>query len=332
MKDYALIYNPSAAAGKSKKSFQKAMVLLEEKSISFETFESEYAGHILTLAADLAKDGYRIIGCGGDGTCNEVINGVQNSGVKMPISFIPMGSGNDLPCALGIIPDVERACEIIAEGHTEKCDIGLATNSSGEKRYFLGIGSQGFDAEVTRRTNEGKKWLDGTMNYVSSIFKTLGSFKTLDVKVTMDNETYEGKSNLIAVGNGPSYGGGMYMCPAASIKDSIFHVTVIDNMSKFTLLMNFSKLYKKTHMALPEMLEYHSKKVVIEMQNKDDVPYFYQVDGEVMGPLPVTYEIVPGAQEFIMPKEDEVLLAFNKKYAKKIEKGKIPDYSKSFQD
>jgi len=121
----------------------------------------------------------------------------------------------------------------------------------------------------------------------------------------------------------------MYMCPAASIQDGFFHLTIIDNMKKFTLLMNFSKLYKKTHMSMPEMCEQHSKKVLIEMANKDDVPYVYQVDGEVMGPLPVTYEILPSAQEFIMPSENEVLIEFNRKHAKAIEKGKIPDYSRS---
>lgn len=326
MKDYALIYNPSSAAGKSKESFKLALETLEKLGVSFETRQTDYAGHAIQLAQDLANDGYRIIGCGGDGTCNEVFNGAIASSKKPLVGFIPMGSGNDIPGAIGIVPDIKRACEIIAEGFSETCDIGLATNSNDEKRYFIGIGSQGFDAEVTRRANKGTKRLKGTQNYVAATLTTLLYFKNRQIKVSMDNDTFEGEAILAAVGNGPSYGGWMYMCAEACIHDGTFHVVILGKMPKLRVLINFTKMYTKQHLSLHAIHSFESKQVKIEMVDPGVTPYLYQVDGEVLGPVPVTYEVISDGYEFIKPRKNEVLLEFNKKHEDLIKAGKTKDY------
>jgi len=315
MKEYALIYNPSAAAGKTKKLFEQACTILTELNVSFDLFKSEYAGHILTLARDLANDGYRLIGMGGDGTCNEVLNGAMNSTKKPLVGFIPIGSGNDIPGAIQIVPEIKRACEVIAEGYTEKCDIGISINSQQEKRYFLGIGSQGFDAEVTKRTNEGKKRLNGTWNYIASVLKTLFGFKCRALRITMDNQKIEGVFNCIAVGNGPSYGGWMFICPEAQVHDGILNISTVD-MKNLPLLINFNKLYSKTLFPHPNIKTYTSRTVTIEMLNPADEPYLAQVDGEIIGPLPVRYEIIKDGYEFIKPRENEVDMWWAKKYPK----------------
>ncbi|MEX2683099.1 MAG: diacylglycerol kinase family protein [Candidatus Sigynarchaeota archaeon] len=325
MKDFALVYNPSSAAGKSKESFQFALATLEKLGVSFEAKQTEYPGHAIPLARELANDGYRIIGCGGDGTCNEVFNGAISSNKKPPVGFIPMGSGNDIPGAIGILPDIKRACEIISEGFSETCDIGLATSSTGEKRYFIGIGSQGFDAEVTRRANKGTKRFSGTWNYVVATLVTATYFKNRRIKVTMDNDTFEDEAYLVAVGNGPSYGGWMYMCANACIYDGVFHVVILGKMSKFRVMLNFTKMYYKQHLSLPAIHSFESKKVIIEMADPVK-PYLYQVDGEVIGSLPVTYEVLADGYEFIKPRKNEVLLEFNKKYEHFIKEGKTKDY------
>jgi diacylglycerol kinase (ATP) len=326
MKDFALVYNPSSAAGKSKASFQMALSTLEKLGVSFEAKQTEYPGHAISLARELANDGYRIIGCGGDGTCNEVFNGAISSGKKPLVGFIPMGSGNDIPGAIGILPDVKRACEVVAEGYSETCDIGLATDDKGAKRYFIGIGSQGFDAEVTRRANKGKKRLSGTWNYVAATIAAATYFKDKDIKVTMDHDTFEGQAILAAVGNGPSYGGWMYMCADACIHDGEFHVVILGKMSKFRVMLNFTKMYYKQHLSLHAIHSFESKHVKVEMLHPEKKPYLYQIDGEVLGPVPVTYEAIADGYEFIKPRKNEVLLEFNKKYEKFIKDGKTKDY------
>jgi len=307
--DYAIIYNPIAGGTKQAATdIEYAKKCLDDLKLSYKLFETEYAGHAIELATQLAKDGYRVVGAGGDGTCNEVLHGVIRSKSGALCGFIPMGSGNDIPAVIGITPDIKRACGIIAEGYTGKSDIGFAKTDEGVERYFLGVGSQGFDAEVARRANENQD-----KNYNAIVIKTLFGWKSKEVKVVMDNDTFEGKANLTAVGNGGAYGGGMYVCQKASVEDGLFDVSVV-NISKFKLLFQFKRMYSASLLPHPDVFEYQSKKVRIEMARSEDEPYLCQVDGEILGSLPVTYETIKDGYEFIRPKTNEVAEAFKEKY------------------
>ena len=307
--DYGIIYNP--IAGKAKKTAEDIQYMrkcLNDLKISYKLFETEHEGHAIELATQLAKEGYRVIGAGGDGTCNEVLHGVISSNTGALCGFVPMGSGNDIPAVVGITPDIKRACEIIAEGKTGKCDIGLAMTDEGVKRYFLGVGSQGFDAEVARRSNENKE-----KNYNLIILKALFAWKSREIKVIMDNDTYEGMANLAAVGNGGAYGGGMYICQEAKIDDGLFDISIVD-IGKFKLLLQFRRMYDASLLPHPNVHTFQSTKVRIEMREPEVDPYYCQVDGEVLGYLPVTYEALKHGYEFIKPEIDEVAEAFKEKY------------------
>ena len=309
--DYAIIYNPVAGKPEqTEKDIEYAKKCLDDLKISYKLFKTEFAEHAISLANQLAKEGYRVIGAGGDGTCNEVFHGVIISNSGALCGFIPMGSGNDIPAAIGITPDIKRACEILAENHTSKSDIGFAKTDEGVERYFLGIGSQGFDGEVARRSNENKE-----KNYNAIVVKTLFSWKSREIRVTMDNDTYEGMANLAAVGNGGAYGGGMYICQRAKVDDGLFNINVV-NIGKFKLLLQFKRMYNASLLPHPNISEYQSKKVRIEMKNPEDEPYVCQVDGEVLGTLPITYESIKDGYEFIRPKIDEVAEAFKEKYGR----------------
>ena len=307
--DYAIIYNPIAGGSKQAATdIEYAKKCLDDLKLSYKFFETEYAGHAIELAAQLAKEGYRVVGAGGDGTCNEVMHGVISSKSGALCGFIPMGSGNDIPAVIGITPDIKRACEIISEGYTSKSDIGFAKTDEGVERYFLGVGSQGFDAEVARRANENQD-----KNYNAIVIKTLFAWKSKEIKVVMDKDTFEGKATLTAVGNGGAYGGGMYICQKASVEDGLFNVSVVD-ISKFKLLFQFKRMYSASLLPHPDVFEYQSKKVRIEMVKSEVEPYLCQVDGEVLGNLPVTYETIKDGYEFIRPKTNEVAEAFKEKY------------------
>ena len=311
MEDYAIVYNPIAGiAEKTQEDIEYACQCLDNLKVSYKLFKSEYAGHTLELANQLAKDGYRVIGAGGDGTCNEVFHGVITSDSGALCGFIPMGSGNDIPAVIGITPNIKRACEIIAECHSSRSDIGFANTDEGVERYFLGIGSQGFDSEVARRVNE-----EDVKNYNMMVLKTVFSWKNKEIIVKMDNNNYEGYANLVAVGNGGSYGGGMYICQKARIDDGLFDISVA-NIGKLKLILQFKRMYSASLLPHPNVTEYRSKKVRIEMKNSNDLPYLCQVDGEILGPLPVTYETIKDGYGFIRPEINEVAEAFKMKYGR----------------
>ncbi len=313
MEDHAIIYNPEAGKGKGAiKDIHYMEKCLKELNVSYKLFETEYMGHAIELGRQLAKDGYRVIGAGGDGTCNEVMNGVITSNTNVLCGFIPMGSGNDIPAAIGISPDIKRACEIIAEGNTSKSDIGYAKTDTGIERFFLGIGSQGFDADVTYRFNKAKRG----KSYFTQTLKALLPWKNKQIKAIMDNDVYEGYANCLACANGPSYGGFMYICQRAQVNDGLFHVNIVD-IGKFKLLKHFNRMYKATLLPHPNIYEYTSKKVRVEMLNSDEPkPYLCQVDGEVLDSLPVNYECLKDGYEFIRPKIDEVAEAFKEEHGR----------------
>ena len=237
MKDYGIIYNPIAGTvKKAQQDIDYASQCLDNLNVSYKLFKTEYAGHAIELANHLAKEGYRVIGAGGDGTCNEVLHGVITSNSGVLCGFIPMGSGNDIPAAIGVTPDIKRACELIAEGTSSKSDIGFAKTDAGVERYFLGVGSQGFDAEVARRSNENKD-----KNYNAIVVKTLFKWKSKELKIIMDNDEYKGHANLVAVGNGGAYGGGMYICQHAEVDDGLFDISIV-NIKKLKLLFQFKRM------------------------------------------------------------------------------------------
>lgn len=309
MEDYAIIYNPIAGKPlKGVKPIDIACESLDNLNLSYKLIKTEYAGHAIELATQMAKDGFNVIGAGGDGTCNEVLHGViiSNSGVLC--GFIPIGSGNDIPAVIGIRSDIKRACEIIAEGYSSKSDVGLAVKENGLKRYFLGVGSQGFDAEVARRANENKD-----KNYNALVLKSLFAWKSRKVKVIMDDDTFEGFANLVAVGNGGSYGGGMYVCQKAQVDDGLFDISIVD-ITKLKLLLQFKRMYSGSLLPHPNVMENQSRKVRIEMVDPKDPPYLCQVDGEILGDLPVTYESVKNGCEFIRPRINEAAEEFKEKY------------------
>jgi diacylglycerol kinase (ATP) len=309
MEDVAIIYNPLAGSKKKERSdIDYASECLDNLNVSYQVFKTEYAGHAIELADQLAKEGYRVIGAGGDGTCNEVLHGVISSNSGALCGFIPMGSGNDVPAVIGILPDIKRACEIIAKGYTAKSDVGLAMKDNGTRRYFLGVGSQGFDSEVARRANENKE-----KNYNALVLKVFFGWKNKKVKVIMDNDTYEGEAILVAVGNGGSYGAGMYICQKAKVDDGLFNITIA-NVSKLKLLLKFKKTLSASLLPLPNLYEHQSRKVRIEMLNPDDEAYLCQVDGEMLGDLPVSYETIKDGCEFIRPQKNEFAEDFREKY------------------
>ena len=309
MTDYAIIYNPTANKGEVGKQINDVRKHLTELNVKFKLFATEYAGHAIDLAINLAKDGFRIIGAGGDGTANEVLHGTIVSKTGALCGFIPMGSGNDIPAAVGYRADIKRACEIIAEGYSSKSDIGFARRDDGTERYFLGIGSQGFDSEVARRSNENKE-----KDYNMIILTLLREWENQEIIVKMDNDRFEGEANLAAVGLSGAYGGGMFICQRASIEDGLFDISIV-NIDKVKLARQFRRMYNASLLPHPDVSEYQSKKVRIKMKNSDEAhPYYCQVDGEVLGLLPVTYECIHYGYEFIRPKVNEFAEEFKQKY------------------
>jgi len=177
------------------------------------------------MARKAAEQGYDVVcAMGGDGTVNEVINGIAGTGAALAV--IPAGTGNDFAGALGVPKgDVAAACRILARGHLRPMDLCRVND-----RYFASSFGAGFDARVTKAANERFKRLGGIWTYIFAVMSVIWSFRPGRMRIVADGREISKSPLLVAVTNWKSYGGGMYICPGAEIDDGLFDVCIVDNV------------------------------------------------------------------------------------------------------
>lgn len=288
-----LIVNPTAGKGKAGK-----MVPLIENTMknsdgaSFDISFTKERGHATEIARSSAEDGYDIVyAVGGDGTVNEVMNGLI--GTKSALAVLPVGSGNDFARSLGISENIEEAIRQSMSGNRKLIDVGIING-----RHFINISSVGFDAEVVLATQNFKKLLfSGSAAYVAGLISTIFTNKPRHVKISVDGNCFEKCILLAAVANGKYYGGGMMAAPDAVMDDGKFDVCIIEKVAKIKMLFLFPKFMKGEHKAFKEVSFLKSEKVEIESQD----PIAINVDGEVFKDTRVCFDIVKNGLYMAVP-------------------------------
>jgi len=295
---WALILNPQAGSGKGAEYKIKIISLLEQYGFSFSLFTSAYPGHLLKITIEVIKKGYRkIISAGGDGTINEIVNGIFMQKVVNPVSLclgiIPVGTGNDWIKTFGIPTNYEAAIKVLKEGNILRQNIGkmTVTRKKSKVRYFANMAGFGFDAMVTKNANKlkiaGNK---GLKVYLKSLFNSYLKYKSSRVTFLMDDHTEWEKSLFSAsVGIGKFSGGGMMQVPSANPFGNEFHVTVIGKINLWTLLKNIPGLYSGKYISDPKVTCFKSKSIKI----MDNPGLLAEVDGENMAPGSFFIELLP---------------------------------------
>ncbi len=291
MKDFFLVINPAAAGGRVETIWRDQIKPLVDKyGLNYDIEFTTSPQHAIEIARTRVNEGYKIIcSVGGDGTANEVLNGVLKAEKTGVFSAIPVGTGDDIPTVYGIPEgDLEAAVQCLAKGQDKTFDVGYCETAD---RYFAGVASMGFDAEVADRTNKGSKRFSGTRNYQLALLKTLLKFKPYDLLIRIDEEqTVEGQRMLLAIGNGKRYGGGMHICPEAEVIDGKFAITTLKKISRITLLRVFPKVYDGNHLTHRSVETFEGSSIHVDSPKKKCL---YQVDGEIMGNLPETFITKP---------------------------------------
>ncbi|HEX5566806.1 MAG TPA: sphingosine kinase, partial [Streptomyces sp.] len=190
------------------------------------------------------------------------------------------------------VRDPARAGRVIAEvlkaGEGRTIDLGRAGG-----RWFGSVLASGFDSRVNDRGNR-MRWPSGRLRYDLALLAELAGLRTVPYRLTLDDgPVREIEATLVAVGNGPSYGGGMRICGDARLDDGLLDVTVVGECSRTTLLRVFPRVYRGTHLSHPSVTVHRVAKVTLETTGRETVTGY--ADGEPLGPLPLTVEAVPGA-------------------------------------
>ncbi len=245
-----------------------------------------------------------VVAAGGDGTVNEVVNGILQSGTEKLLGVIPVGSGNDFARMLNLKPfKIKLAIESIRKRKITASDVGLIQFSDEKgnfyERFFINGVGIGFDAMVANESRKIKH-LRGIPLYLLSIFRTLSKYKTPEMEVYIDGRLIKDKIFLVAIGNGISAGGGFLLTPHAKINDGVFDVCLVNDLSILRILQVLPTVLKGKHINYPEVRMFKAKE--IEIRSNSNLTM--HADGEILGTelrwIKIT--IIPSAVEVISNK------------------------------
>jgi diacylglycerol kinase (ATP) len=230
-----------------------------------------------------------LVVCGGDGIVHTALQAVAGSPV--PLGVVPAGSGNDFARAVGLpLGDLTGAVGVVVAGTAVPIDLGRAGD-----RWFGTVLAAGFDSRVNDRMNR-MRWPRGRTRYHVAILRELASFRPIPFVLEMDGVRRELEGMLVAVGNGSNYGGGMRICPAATLRDGLLDVTVVTTISRVKLARLFPSVYSGRHMLRPEVLTFRCESVTVSAANVGGY-----ADGEFIAQLLVTCSAVRGAVRVLIP-------------------------------
>jgi YegS/Rv2252/BmrU family lipid kinase len=299
-----IIVNPNAGNGKGKKDWDRISGLLEKNGVSFETKFTERKGHAIEFARGSTRAGFRkIVSVGGDGTLNEVVNGIFTqdncSPKEVSIGMIPVGTGNDWGRMFGIPMVYEGAVKVLKENKTMLHDIGLISfynRNIQDKRYFINIAGLGFEALVVRKTNRQKdKGRSNRAIYFYNLLSSLFSYKKVISEITIDGKSSQCNVFSVNVGNGRYCGGGMRQTPDAMPDDGLLDITVIRDMSRIEVIKSLKLLYDGTILSHPLVDGYRCNNLKVTSNSV----MFAEADGESLGHTPIEFSIIPAAINII---------------------------------
>ena len=297
-----LIVNPVAGAGKTAKKWPYIKSLLENIGLRFEHDLTEAPGHAIELAKSAAKKGCKlVVTIGGDGTINEVVNGLYDSGnlADVMLGIISTGTGRDYIRTIGIPWAYQEACQCLMNPRKFTVDVGVIEymkDGQMVKRLFVNFAGLGFDAEVVRTTTQKYKALGNTVSYLTGLLSTLLFYRNKNISLTVDGSTTERKICTVLMSNGKYGGGGMFAAPDADPTDGLLDVLIIGDLSKPDLLWSLPRLYKGTHLTHPKVTIERAREIEI----KSAEPVSLQADGELLGELPARFHILPAALNIVI--------------------------------
>ena len=294
-----IVLNPYAGRWKGAKLYQK--ILQYARVIKYlERFQLTTApGEAIQIAKETKAE--LIVAAGGDGTVNEVVNGILQSGSEKLLGVIPIGSGNDFAKMLNLKPfKIEMAFESLRRKTTITSDVGLIEflrndGTSGSRFFINGVGI-GFDA-MTADESRKIKHLRGIPLYTLALLKTLAKYKTPEMNIRIDDKNISGRIFLVAIGNGKSAGGGFLLTPDARINDEVFDVCLVNDLSIFRVLQVLPTVLKGKHTKYPEVTMMKAREIEI----RSDSDLVLHADGEIIGTNLrwIKISIIPKAVEVI---------------------------------
>lgn len=287
---YLLIVNPAGGSGRTMEALPEIETLLNDRKVDYEFHFTREPYHATDIVRDRGDGFDVIVSVGGDGTINEIINGLPD--INKPLGIIPIGTGNDFARSCCIPYDnIHESINILLNNDVRKVDIGVANGY----RFInvMGLGFEGRSSEIGRKLT----LLKGPLKYLIAIAYTLFSYQRIPMKISIDDHEMDEDTFLVSIGNGWNVGGGLQLTPMAVLNDGLFNVCFVRDISKYRIVSNFTRLYNGSIGELEEIEEYQCKKIRIESSRQ--IPL--HLDGEVLqgDRSKLQISLLPQAQKII---------------------------------
>jgi YegS/Rv2252/BmrU family lipid kinase len=262
---------------------------LAAHGIRADAVETKAPGDGARLArAAVAAGAELVVACGGDGTVNEVLQGVAGTAARLGVW--PTGTANVLADELGLPYRLEAVAAALAAGRTRRFSVGRAAD-----RYFIVMAGIGLDAAVVHRVNPTTKHVLGEGAYWLASFRQLAAWPPARFVVEAAGRTEP--ATLAVVANAAGYGGGLHFAPDARMDDDLLDLCLIDSTDRLFLLRCMAAAFRGAHLGLPGVTYFRAPRLVARGPAEVEV----QVDGEPAGALPMEFECVPDAVSVVLP-------------------------------
>jgi diacylglycerol kinase (ATP) len=287
----AIVLNPASRNGKTLKLLPTVTAALQATGRPHEIYLTKEPNDAKAAAKRFAEKGAEVvIAVGGDGTFNEVANGLIEAGKDTPLGLVPSGAGSDFVRTTGAPNDIDAALDRALNGTRRAIDVGRATFADGSSRIFLNLAGLGIDAEIAERA-EATKLPGSTLPYLWGLGGALLKYEKLHVAVEANGQRVTGSAISVLVANAKYAAGGMHIAPMADIADGLLDVAIIGDFGKFELVRQMPNVYRGKHVTHPKFTHMPIRSVRVET----NVPARVQLDGELHGTSPVTFSVEPGA-------------------------------------
>jgi len=289
-----IIANPVAGGGRAVPTASALARVIADRGGACHLHVPADRAETRRIAERVAPTG-TVVACGGDGTVHDCLQGLMAASTSNPtLGIWPVGTGNDIIRGVPgqVAPDEVRFAESLIDDRAHTVDVGMIRLQQAESpavHYFLGVMSCGFDSDVNERANAMPAQV-GRARYLLGLARELPIMRPRWYAIDSDGTDRSMAAMIVAVGNGPAYGSGMLICPGADMADGHLDVTVVTNTPKHTFASVLPKVYSGKHVQHPSVSSWQAKELAIDAP--DSVVF---ADGERIGPLPATIQIIPEA-------------------------------------
>jgi len=299
IREALIIFNARAGkAGRARRSLERAQKILASDGIESEIAFARGTGSARELARQAVRDQRQmVIACGGDGTLNEVANGLAGS--RVPMALLPAGTGNVLAKELRVPWNVEKAAALVARSTLRRIALGfVTTEKNGETgRYFLSVAGAGLDGAIVRGINDALKKCAGTLAFWAEGTRQMASYSFPSFRITVDGKAIDG--TLVVIGRTKHYGGPIQITTRADLYGNDFELMICMTRSRWKYFGYIGLLL--TGQLRRARSAHFCRATAVQFEPVDAEPVWFQVDGELVGRLPAEFRIVPDALTLAVP-------------------------------